>query len=559
MECLGGQYQVSVSSLLADGTGGAKSSSHARFNIPDELDRRDYGRAELWWNPNPKASRFEVEISENEKVIESHIIEKPEFNVPFKVGKFSRRVRARLGDGTIGEWSKSEAFEVLGENPKVLAPATDAQIETPETTESRVKFEWLRSRGAQKYRLDVFNVDKDGKQLASSYSESDSETKAEPKLQVGKAYHWQITPIREDQTEIEKSVESGNFVLLGSQLTPPAIEVPASRYVNTLRWKPTDVNKNFDYVVERFDRKSKAWLKVDSKVSTTEQEILFALKNPGGRYKLSVRAVGEFRKPSNWETTTFQVQNGDRSPEASYSARLRESLEAPSGVYFLASYLISVLDYKGEDPQSDSSIATSALGGTGRLGIGYNPPKSDFGYLAIADLSGFRISGRNFTFAAAEGHVVWRRALESYALRSSAGLFYKELVEVRGELGRLEMADVKTVATAGPHIGFDLTKPLTPEYGIQLNARLYMSAMGVKTPNGKPSTSTFSYQLGVMASKKLRRFTTGYIGYAYRVDNAAYKSTTDDDSSSSITSLASPDSIQRLTIKGHYLNLMLEY
>lgn len=552
-----GEYALAITSLLADGAGGERSSSRASFVLTEPLDRRDFGHAELWWNPVPKAAEYDVEISDETRVIGLFGVERPEFSAPFKAGKYKRRTRARTGE--LGEWSKPEAFEVLGLNPKVLAPASPAQIETSDPVESRLKFKWLPSKGASQYTLEVTNVSEDGKPIKTVYKETERGNEAEPKLEVGKAYQWTLTPLRGEADKIADSVERGEFVLLGSELLAPKIEVPTTKFVTAIKWVPSDVAKTFDYVLERYDRKTKSWLKVEEKKAAPDQELPLSLKYPGGRYKLSVRSVGEFRKASKFDSIVFPVQNGDRSPEPSYEARKRESLEVPTGVYLLASYLVTVLSYSGEDPQSDSSIAFDAYGGTGRLGIGYNPPKSDFGYLGIVDLSGFRIADRNYTFAAAEGHFMWRRTFNSMLLKSSTGLFYKELVEVRGELGRLEISDVKTVSSVGPHVGFDLTKALTPEYGIQINARAYVNAVGVKTPNGLEASPTLSYQLGVMASKKLRRNSTGYVGYAYRVDNAAYKSTPNDDSSGGITSLASPDSTQKAGIRGHYLNLMVEW
>ena len=550
-----GDYHLKVSSLLEDGTGGEKSSSHVAFSISEELDRRHYGRTHLWWNPVSKASEYSIEVSDEKKTVVSHGVEKPEFNAPFKIGKYKRRTRVAGTD----KWSEFEAFEVLGLNPRVLQPIANAQIETSDAVESRVKFEWLRSTDAAQYRLEITNVDQQGTAVKVVLSEVIRGTEIEPKLEVGKAYQWKLTPLKEDATEIAESTERGDFVLLGSELKPPLIDAPTTRYVTSLTWKPTDVAKTFDTILERFERKSKSWVKVEENKAIADQEVPFSLKHPGGRYKLSVRSVGEFRKASKFDSVVFNVQGGDRSPEASYEARKRESLEPPKGMYFLASYLFTSLSYKGDDPQTDSSINLGAYGGTGRLGIGYNSLKNDFGYLGIVDLSGFRIADRNYTFAAAEGHFIWRRYLNSLLLRASTGLFYKELVEVRGELGRLEISDVKTVSTVGPHVGFDLAKALTPNYGLQVNARLYISAMGVKTPNGLQASPTFSYQLGFMGSKKLRKNATGYLGYAFRVDNAAYKSTPNDDASSSITSLASPDSTQKVGITGHYLNLMLEW
>jgi hypothetical protein len=200
----------------------------------------------------------------------------------------------------------------------------------------------------------------------------------------------------------------------------------------------------------------------------------------------------------------------------------------------------------------------NVFGGTGRLGLGYHRPNQKLGVFGVADLSGFLIDGRNYTFASADAHLVWRESRGPWFFRGSGGVTYKEMVELKGRLGSLTESEVGKIATLGPHVGFDLERALTPTYGVQFNARVYRSQVGLETPNGLDIVPSFSYQFGVMGGMKLKRNVAGYMGYAYRRDSAAYLSTPDDNLPP-LDSLANPGDLQKIEITGHYLNLLLEW
>ena len=554
-----GAYNVKVLSLLADGSGGEKSQAQGSFSLEQPLPKGLFGQIDFVWPQVSGAQDYEMELAGGNGV-DSHKVLTPEWHGPYKAGNYRVRSRARKADGSYTDWSSTQSLEVLSQSPNVTSPAFNAQIETKDKIETHIDFNWTRSVGAAKYRLEAQAIDLQGKPIGeAAINEVTTSTSYSAKLEVGKGYAWKLSPLNANGEMIEASVVSSQLLVLGSELSAPKIDNPGTRYVNQLNWHSTDVNKTFDYSLQRWDAGKKGWVKVVQKRKSTEVTIPFKAEYPGGNYRIAVRSVADYRKPSEFNILEFPVHDGDRSPEATEAQRRREFLEPISGLYFLASYLITNMSYTGNDAETNSSIAFSALGGTGRLGVGYNPPQSQFGILGLVDLSGFQISQKNYTFASSEAHVQWRQNHGNNQYRYSAGLFYKELVEVRGTLGQLSMTDVATVATAGPHAGIEAVHALNENYGVQFNARIYMSMMGLKTPNGGAISPTFSYQLGVLGSRKLSPNAIGYIGYAYRGDNAAYKSTANDDSSGSITSLAGPDSLQQIGVSGHYLNLIYEW
>ena len=545
-----GAYTWSVSSLLPGGVGSEKSLSRSKFEIVDDLDFSQVGTAKLKWEAIKDAKNYEVEIKSAKGSVSRGSLE-ANWEGLLPRGDYQRRIRATETSGNLGSWSEFESFTVLGISPAVKKPTRDAKIDSGADLESEVEFAWDKAEGAERYRVEAVSGE-------TRISDTTSASEIGLKLPVGRSYSYRVIPIAAGGTELEARTARGKFDLLGKPLLPPQLEIPITRYVTSLSWKPVDAAKNFDYRIERLDRKTKSWSVEEEKENFEGTEIPFSYSYPGGRYRLAVKSVGNLRKPSEPARMAFNVNGGDRRPEATYQVRLRESMERPVGIYFLASYLVTSLSYVGDDPESNSSIAFNAFGGTGRIGFGYHPPRKQFGGLGIVDLSGFRIAGRNYTFAAAEGHLTMNHDLFGFAARSSGGLFYKELAEVKGSLGNLSQSDVATIASVGPHIGIDLTRPLVPGYGLQLNARIYVSALGVKTPNGGGVSPALSYQIGFMGSKRLKNSAIGYLGYAYRVDSASYQSTANDDSSSTITSLASPGALQRVSLTGHYLNLLLE-
>jgi hypothetical protein len=93
---------------------------------------------------------------------------------------------------------------------------------------------------------------------------------------------------------------------------------------------------------------------------------------------------------------------------------------------------------------------------------------------------------------------------------------------------------------------------------MQANARVYMNAMALSTPNGQASVPAMSMQLSVLGSYRIDRDLVGFAGYSFRQDNALYNAKAGDASVAG-SGAASPGDVNSISITGHYLNLILEY
>src|SRR5690606_14839293 len=119
----------------------------------------------------------------------------------------------------------------------------------------------------------------------------------------------------------------------------------------------------------------------------------------------------------------------------------------------------------------DTGTQTSynAIGGTGRLGLGWVSDKTPWGFLSILDRSGFTTGGRTANFASLESSAVHRLTMgQRGELRSQGGLYYKELPGTIGNAAINQTIDEKA-ATAGPHVGVEYWQSITPNLGLQFN------------------------------------------------------------------------------------------
>jgi hypothetical protein len=398
-------------------------------------------------------------------------------------------------------------------------------------------------------------------------SETFSENSGKISLPVAKKYQWTVVAISKSGEEGEKQDSPGTFTLIGKALETPEIEKPEDIWVQNLKWNKPDFTQKFDYVIQRKTEDGK-WEKVEGKTDFAEQQIPFPIEYPGGNYRLGVKAEATLREPSKIALMPFEVSGGDRSPAAVEEAKLRHSLDKPTPWYFMASWFLSNLQYTGINPQGGYNPATGKSrnhvitpeGGTGRLGIGYIHPKRNSGYLGIIDMSGYNLKGgETVLYPSAELHYLKRYSWGRNMLRPSAGIFYREFPETRTRPGS-NVLFTENLAYAGPHIGFDFWRPFTSKLGFQINARVYMGALDMGTPNGQPQEPQGAFQLGFMGSYKIKPNITGFMGWAHREDSTRYKSTAYDGLNSGETSPGVNGSqYQEITISGDYINFHLEW
>lgn len=501
------------------------------------------------------AISYEVELtSKSSGNTQTFKMKTPIWKAAIRPGEFTLRLRSYDSRGVPGVWSEQLPFVVKLPGPQLLAPIAETEIKTNEEKYYDTEFKWQTVQGTSKYRLEITPEGQ-----TTPITDTFSENQGKINLPVANRYTWKVIPISKSGEEGESQETPGRFTLIGKALNTPTIEKPEDIWVQFVKWEKPDYAEKFTYILQRKDEAG-AWQKVEMKENYLASEIPLDTQYPGGAYRLAVKAVGHLRDTSKVARIDFNVYKGDRSPAVVEDAKLRYSLEKPTPWYFVASYLITQINYLGENPNAGpgARVNYNALGGTGRLGLGYITPKTDRGYLGLIDLSGFTVADQNVTYASAEAHYIWRYTWGRNMLRPSAGLFYKELVEAQDEdpfspgVGQYKM---QKISYLGPHAGFDFWRPFTPKLGFQVNARVYYGAMGMSSPNGRDQNAEVSFQLGLMGSYKIKPNIIGFMGWAHRSDRASYESTPSDGT----TSLAPAGSNQVIQIDGDYFNLLLEW
>ncbi|MCB9025232.1 MAG: hypothetical protein H6625_02870 [Bdellovibrionaceae bacterium] len=228
--------------------------------------------------------------------------------------------------------------------------------------------------------------------------------------------------------------------------------------------------------------------------------------------------------------------------------------EYKSNYYYVASYLITQMNYKGVDKTNGIANQVDVMGGTGRIGVGHIKPENRFGVFGIMDMSGFNIGSDNFTFASAEIHGVYLKKNLNSELKISAGLYTKEIISVQGTLNS-GYSGVGKVKNLGPHVGFEYIQSFNQKLGWQVNGRFY-SAMFGEGPNGESLKNEISYEFGLLGSYQLTNNFKGFAGFKYRLDRSSYSAISSIQDSNS---LARPGDINYVEITGGYLNFILEY
>jgi hypothetical protein len=495
----------------------------------------------------PGATAYEIELkNDSTDNVQTFNLKTPNWKARIRPGQYSLRMRSFDHRNVPGPWSSATPVVVKLQKVKLLTPTPAAEILSKEEKTATVKFSWTKISEANKYEVTVI-ADNQDPIVSTTRS-----TEIEIELPVAKAYRWSVAAMSKNEHKGDADENQNTFTLIGAPLEAPEIQIPDDKYVTKINWAPTQHAVSYNYSVQRKDGK---WKKLDVKKEFVNTEVPIAVNWPGGKYKVSVQANSNLREKSKTSSVEFEVWNGDRSPAAVEEAKLRESLEKPSPWYFVASYLITEIQYTGVNSESQMNTSYPATGGTGRLGLGYISEKSNRGFLGMIDYSGFIVANKNFTYGSAEGHYVWKYTWGRNMLRPSGGLYYKEHLETFNTQSAPDKYTPQKTTVVGGHAGFDFWRPLTSKLGVQLNARYYMGLMGLDSPNGKDIDPGSGMSYGLMGSYKLGRTVMGFMGYAYRTDEVSYEASTSQESSSSSASSGQKQSIQ---IEGSYLNLMLE-
>ncbi|MCB0361213.1 MAG: hypothetical protein KDD35_00735 [Bdellovibrionales bacterium] len=507
----------------------------------------------LEWEAIEQASKYEIKISavtvnSKEKSHQNFMVESPLWSGKLMPGHYTMELRSFDSRGVPGEWSEPKEFSVKFPNPRLLAPAQKARIDTQVDGVYQVEFRWEEIPGAPEYSISLESSDGTVKR-----SERTKDNHLDINLPVAQVYKWSVKVETEDISMLDEASMTNSFLLFGKGLPAPKIDRPTSPYIRQLSWEKPQFSENFDLVLLR--KKGKAWKSIQKLRGHPENEISFDPSRPSGIYKLRLRARAALRPASPTSELSFEFRGGSPDERDQKEQQLAESLEKPTDLYFIASYLLTQVSYRGENHELNSNSAFNAIGGTGRLGLGYLPRSQKWGLFSIVDLSGFDLDGQRFTFASAEIHGNWKQYWGKNQLLLGGGVFLKELPDLQG--GQASgFSGLGKVKSYGPHIGAQLWRPISNKLGFQIQGRAYYTLMGTASANQKVNPS-LSYQMGLLGTYKLNSRTMGYAGYVYRLDKSIYESAPF--SSSNPNSFAAPGDTNTIQLTGHYLNLVLEY
>lgn len=518
----------------------------ASMALAEDVYRRN---VDIEWEPIDGAKTYDLElekasVSPDDKPM-SLKSPTPIWTGPLSPGIYKMRVRARDRRNVPGDWSASQEFTVGLEGTQLLSPTHQQKIDAQEPDKTKVDFTWAAVGGASSYSFQLINS------LNNTKVEKEvTEPKISLKIPVSANYTWTVKA-RGFGLDGEASPLSA-FVVMGPKINPPVIERPETPYVRELKWSHPERSAGFAYTLKRYNPKTKNWDSVASDLECKTDGLQFDPKWPGGKYKVAVKAKGVLRPSSEKAELEFPVHNGDRSPAAEEVASVRQSIDKLTGWYGIASYLITMMNFKGKNFDSNSVSAFEGVGGTGRLGAGYLSQLSPWGFLGVVDLSGIALDGYgNYTFASFEFNGIYRLPQGNLGeIRHQFGLYYKELPELIANNSNNTLKETHLLKYAGPHYGFEYWYALTSKLGLQVNTHLYPGLFTVKTPTSQKIVPSASYQLGVFGSYRLKKNMTGLLGYTFRHDQAQYKSA---------DSGLNPGETNSATIEGNYLNLFLEW
>jgi hypothetical protein len=518
------------------------------------------------WEPIQGAKSYEVQIRKVKKDSESKDFifksTEPVFNGSLKPGQYTMKLRSIDPRGVPGPWSTESDFLVPLESVRLTSPSPKAEINAQNAKEREVEFTWKQVPGATAYQFELTSAD--GK---IDVHETLTQTEFKKAIPVGTNFTWKVKAQGEQGAESE-AFSVAEASILGSKLEKPKIEKPETEFVREIKWSRPENAENFDYAISKYNPKTKKWEKMKGVESDATESTNFDEQWPGGKYKFSIRAKADHRPSSDVSSILFNVRGGDRSPAAEYVSTVRQSIDRISGWYGIASYLITQMDYS-LTYKGFQSVPFKAIGGTGRVGIGWMSKESPWGFLNILDLSGFLKDGSAKTFASMETSAVYRKTVgERDELRIQTGLYYKETPQVLPVVSTLSndgsnaSTYVKNMAVVGPHVGAEYWYSMTPKLGLQVNAHFYYSMMKLSTPSGEPHQGQLSTQYGFLGSYRMSKKMTGLAGVSYRVDSSSYTDTnhTDIDANTSIDqSAVTITDTTTSKLSGLYFNIFAEY
>ena len=427
--------------------------------------------------------------------------------------------------------------EVTGPKKKVLSKAFE---------DDSVEFSWKPVPGVKSYLVKI-------RSLSSKFqTEKEVEsTRVKMNIPVGEKFSWQVFSQVSGVPDSELSAKIHHIVHIGG--TPaPKVHAPTNEFVTSVEWDEVDQASKYRYLL--YHKRGEKWKRLQ-KGTTKKQSLRVKRKLPGGDYKLQVLAKGKYRRKSQPGEALFYMAS-ERGPAAVKRAKLKEAVERPSRFQATGSYIVTNLNYSAVNPERQTLSSFSALGGSGRFGLGYTPRGTRWGGVGFAELSGFAIGGQVFTYFTMEAHATWKRTFGAHVMKLTAGGFIRELPETLSSASDSSSLELEKVRFMGPAAGLRYAIPISNKLGFTFNHQLYYSLISLGTPNGQEVQGSLSFQLSLLGSYRIGRKLTALIGYAYKKDSISYNALSSEESNSSFAEAGDVNSID---LNGHYLNLMLEW
>lgn len=505
---------------------------------------------ELEWEGLENAKSYDLEVKSSKNTFKFQVKE-PIWAGRLSPGFFKMRVRARDKRSVPGEWSEYQEFKVFLDSPDFVNPTSGTIIASSNNENQNVAFKWKKVFSGKKYSLDVQGLDSTFRKQV----EIKNDEKTTMELPVATKFMATIRAANEVLTSNPEKDSVAEFIVSGKKLAAPKITQPESLFVREVKWTKPEFAQAYSYVLEKMDVKSQRYNVFDENKELRGEAMPFKKEWPGGIYRLTVKAIANYRPSSESVSIRFTAKDGDRTEKAEELARLRESIERLSGWFGMASYLINSVEYTNLNYDlTGTQVAYKAIGGSLRAGFGYVTMKNPWGYYVAAETSTLSVSGfGDVKYNMFELNSFFKmKPNDAGEFRQTAGIVYKELPDLTTNFAGT-VKNTSALAALGFRYGIEYWHAMTPKLGIQGNAHLFPLIAGQKTTNGQAFVPSTSLQAGFLISYRWSKNLTTLGGYAFRTDKMEYKT-------APTATFPSPAAEKNSsTIKGHYLNLFLEY
>lgn len=526
-------FLITIASLFSQSSLAEKSAIAKRF-------------IDFEFEPTEGASSYELEITKvvgsTKKKPVAFKTKKPEWKGNVSPGTYELKLRSIDARGVAGEWGEVIAIKIGLPTVNLVSPADKAVLKNSSDEKLKVKFAWKDIPGAKEYRLNFQKVGEEKFEIVKTES-----TESEVELAAGEKYKWFVIADSEEGTESDAPENPFTFAVEAAPLSLPTVEInPTPEDAKMVRWDAPKA-KTYNYKV-MFNSKKRGWRALALKKNVDTKEFVIPEKWPSGTYRIEVSGDAPGMAASPTQTAEFKIAK--RAP-ASISQSKAKLPEPFPNFYGIASYLVTIMSYTGEvyDDQT-TAITYNAIGGTGRLGLGYKKSENIMGYRGLLDLSGFTVAGKIVTFASSELETNFAFALAGGTLNASLGAFYKELPVTIGEGDTT--TSTKKASFMGPQASLGYSRSITNKLGLSFEFRPYYGVAKVTTPNGRDIVPSLSYQAQLLGSYRLGNRSIGYAGYTFRKDSVKYLSLPS-------SGTAQESSRNTVEITGHYINLILNW